>query len=51
MKDIGRNYVFGWFLLDAMAITPFDEFTSSASDGSNSGKMNEIVRIAKLGRM
>ena len=24
LKDIARNYMFGWFLLDLMAITPFD---------------------------
>lgn len=28
LKDIARNYIIGWFLLDLMAITPFDEFTS-----------------------
>ena len=24
IKDIARYYFFGWFLLDLMAITPFD---------------------------
>ena len=26
MGDIARNYIVGWFFLDVMAITPFDEF-------------------------
>ena len=25
-KDISRNYFFGWFILDILAITPFEEF-------------------------
>ena len=24
LKDIARNYIFGWFILDICAITPFD---------------------------
>lgn len=51
MKDIARNYIFGWFLLDIVAITPFDQFKSTDEDNNNSGNMGSIVRIAKLGRM
>ena len=25
-KDIAFNYLFGWFILDLLAITPFEEF-------------------------
>lgn len=49
-KDIARNYIFGWFLLDLMAITPFDEFSQNQSEDQSSN-VNELVRIAKLGRM
>ena len=54
LSDIARNYVVGWFLLDLMAITPFDEFQPKKDDlsaGGSSGNMNDLVRIAKLGRM
>lgn len=50
-KDIARNYIFGWFLLDTLAITPFDKLTPSEDDESTSGNANQLVRIAKLGRM
>ena len=33
-KIIARNYIFGWFLLDVMAITPFDAFSGGGADGS-----------------
>ena len=49
IKDIARNYIFGWFLIDLVAIVPFDKFASH--DDSSSGKVGSIVRIAKLGRM
>ena len=32
-KDIARNYIFGWFLLDVAAITPFDKFNSTDTTG------------------
>lgn len=51
IKEIARNYIVGWFILDLLAITPFSEFTPKDQNGNNSGNMNELVRIAKLGRM
>lgn len=53
LSDIARNYLVGWFALDLMAITPFDEFQPKQDvDGNkSSGNVNELVRIAKLGRM
>ena len=32
LKDIARNYVTGWFIIDLFAITPFDEFSKSGQD-------------------
>ena len=31
LADIARNYIFGWFILDVVAITPFDELNSSGA--------------------
>jgi hypothetical protein len=49
-SDISRNYIFGWFFLDVMAITPFDALSSSGST-EGGGDASQLVRIAKLGRM
>ena len=50
LKDIARNYIFGWFFLDLIAITPFDEFTSKRETKENTN-VNAMVRMAKLGRI
>lgn len=35
IKEIVRNYLFGWFLLDLLAIIPFDFLTRrESSNGS-----------------
>ena len=35
IKEIMRNYILGWFLLDLLAIIPFDIFTpKQSSNGS-----------------
>lgn len=30
LKDIARHYIFGWFMLDVLAIIPFDMFYDSS---------------------
>ena len=32
LKDIARNYLTGWFLIDLLAIIPFEEFSKSEMD-------------------
>jgi hypothetical protein len=44
-KNIARNYLSGWFLIDVLAIIPFDLLF-----GGNGG-VNNLVRIARLGKM
>lgn len=52
LKDIARYYLFGWFLLDILAIVPFDHLAAINNDDSDSsGNVNAVARIAKLGRM
>lgn len=34
LSDIARNYIIGWFFLDALAITPFDKFAGSSEEDS-----------------
>ena len=35
LKDIARNYIFGWFLLDLCAIIPFDKFNSDSEENDS----------------
>ena len=44
-KIIAIDYVQGWFLIDLLAIIPFDIFFASANN------LNDIVRITRIGRM
>ena len=41
---IGREYLTGWFIIDFLAIFPFDRFFNSDNYG-------ELARIARIGRM
>lgn len=34
LRDIARNYLLGWFLLDILAITPFEEFSKNENDST-----------------
>ena len=33
--DIARNYIFGWFFLDVLAITPFDLISAENGEKGN----------------
>jgi hypothetical protein len=44
-KVIAKTYIGSWFLIDVIAIIPFDIFMG------NSNSINEIVRITRIGRM
>jgi voltage-gated potassium channel Kch len=44
-KEIAKNYLNSWFLIDLVAITPFDLFLDTRSN------YNEIVRITRIGKM
>lgn len=48
-KQIALNYLRGWFLIDFLAIFPFDQIIQG--EASASEDINGIVRIARLGRM
>lgn len=49
MKQIALNYLRGWFIIDFLAIFPFDKIIQG--NQSSSEDINGIVRIARLGRM
>ena len=44
-KLIAKTYIGSWFIVDVVAIIPFDLFMG------NSNSINEIVRITRIGRM
>jgi hypothetical protein len=44
-KVIAKNYLGSWFLVDVIAIIPFDLFMGSSNN------FNEIARITRIGRM
>lgn len=48
-KLIACNYLRGWFLIDFLAIFPFDQLVQG--EAASSEDINGIVRIARLGRM
>ena len=50
LKPIAMNYLRGWFLIDFLAIFPFDSLITS-KNASSTEDINGIVRIARLGRM
>lgn len=50
LKDIARHYIMGWFLLDVLAIIPFDQFNLTTGMDRPT-HMNSMIRIAKVGRM
>ena len=45
---IAKSYLSGWFVIDVMAIFPFDLMTPSSGGGTNA---NEMIRLTRLGRM
>lgn len=50
-KAIAASYLRGWFLIDFVAILPFDLMIQSSEANTKSDDINGIVRIARLGRM
>lgn len=44
-KTLAKTYIESWFIVDVVAIIPFDLFMV------NSNNINEIVRITRIGRM
>ena len=43
-KTITKIYVKGWFMIDIVAILPFDKFLSA-------GNVNGLVRVARIGKL
>ena len=51
-SEIAKNYLTSWFLIDMLAIIPFSSIVSKGSeDGYNNAQVNDMIRIAKLGRL
>lgn len=51
---IAKNYLTGWFVVDTLAIFPFDaiaEASTKATDDLKTGQMSEMVRLTRLGRI
>ena len=43
-KDIALNYIKGWFIIDLLAIIPFDKMI-------NANDYNQLARVARVGRL
>ena len=43
-KTIARNYIQGWFIVDVLAIVPFDKMI-------NANDYNQLARVARVGRL
>lgn len=48
---IATMYLGGWFLLDLLAIFPFDQVNPASTAGETTDHVNGMARIARLGRM
>jgi len=51
---IGKSYLQSWFLIDILAIIPFERFISAFSSDNekhSGGNYQEMVRLARIGRM
>ena len=49
-KDIACEYLFGWFILDTVAIIPFNAIIGLFQD--ESGEVNnDLIRVARFGRL
>lgn len=44
-KSIASNYLTGWFIVDLLAILPFDIILSAGTD------FNQMVKVARVGRL
>ena len=49
-KEIAKSYLMGWFVIDFLAIFPFERAQAGGSSESSNGP-NDMVRLAKLGRL
>ena len=45
-SKIGKNYITGWFFIDAIAIAPFDKMVNIETNG-----LNSLVRLTRIGRL
>ena len=43
-KTIAYNYIQGWFIVDVLAIVPFDKLI-------NANDYNQLARVARVGRL
>lgn len=51
---ISKQYLTGWFVIDVLAIFPFDLIANTqqrVDHASSSAQVNEMVRLTRLGRM
>lgn len=47
-RKIVRKYLQGWFILDLVAILPFDKFFEAGNGAEN---FNAVARFARIGRL
>jgi len=55
-KSIACNYLKSWFLIDIMAIVPFDLIIMAAvkggtNEGGSSANLNKMIRVVRIGRI
>ena len=56
LKPIASSYLKGWFMIDLIAIIPFEAIANAGIDvnqieGNGSNNFNNLVRFAKLGKL
>ena len=50
--EIAAKYLKGWFLIDFLAILPFEEIIRMAtSSGDTGGSYNKLVRMSRLSKL
>lgn len=48
---IAKNYIFGWFWIDFLAIFPFERVFTGDGEQASSNNVNDMIRLARLGRL
>lgn len=48
---IAKSYLMSWFIIDFVAIIPFENIIQGNSEESSSANVNDMIRLARLGRL
>ena len=54
-KDIAKNYLAGWFMLDLISVMPFEDFVTLIGSGAESldliARLTKVLRLMRLMRL